>query len=62
MPSITIGPPATGDDFFDRETLLEDLWEAVDEGSVLLAAPRRVGKTSLMLRMRDQSPENWAVL
>jgi hypothetical protein len=61
MTSITIGPPATGEDFFDREILLEDLWGAVGMGSVLLAAPRRVGKTSLMLRMRDQSPENWAV-
>ena len=58
MASITIGPPATGEDFFDRETLLEDIWEAVSKGSVLLAAPRRVGKTSLMLRMRDKPPKD----
>lgn len=61
MPSITIGPPATGEDFFDRERLLEDIWEATAKGSVLLAAPRRVGKTSLMLRMRDECPEGCAV-
>jgi len=62
MTTVTIGPPATGEDFFDRETLLEDIWGAVAKGSVLLAAPRRVGKTSLMLRMRDHPPEDYAVL
>lgn len=56
MASITIGPPATGEDFFDRETLLEDIQGAVSKGSVLLAAPRRVGKTSIMLRIRDKPP------
>ncbi|MBI3989957.1 MAG: ATP-binding protein [candidate division NC10 bacterium] len=61
MVSITIGPPATGEDFFDREPLLEDIWEAVSKGSVLLAAPRRVGKTSVMLRMRDNPPEEYMV-
>lgn len=62
MPSITIGPPARDEDFFDREALLEEIWEAVEKGSVLLAAPRRVGKTSLMLRMRDQPRENYTAL
>jgi len=62
MTTVTIGPPATGEDFFDRETLLEDIWAAVEKGSVLLAAPRRVGKTSMMLRMRDHPPEDYVVL
>lgn len=54
-PSITIGPPATGDDFYDRELLLQEVEAALVKGSVLLAAPRRVGKTSLMLHLRDRS-------
>lgn len=62
MASVTIGPPATGEDFFDRATLMADIWEAVGKGSVLLAAPRRVGKTSLMLRMRDDPPKDHMIV
>ncbi len=57
MTSITIGPPVTGEDFFDREELLNQMWEVLGKGSILLTAPRRVGKTSLVLRMRE-SPRN----
>lgn len=54
MTTITIGSPVWGEDFFDREAVLDELWGAILAGSsVLLAAPRRVGKTSLMLRLRD---------
>ncbi len=54
MTTITIGSPVWGADFFDREEVLDELWGAIQGGtSVLLAAPRRVGKTSLMLRLRD---------
>jgi len=50
MISITIGPPVTGEEFFDREELLHEIWEILGKGSILLTAPRRVGKTSLVLR------------
>ena len=39
----------TGNDFFNREREVEKLTRLIDEGnSVLLVAPRRVGKTSLI--------------
>lgn len=54
-----VGPPARGDDFFDREELVALLWNRVEAGNVLLAAPRRFGKTSLMYRLIDQPNAGW---
>jgi hypothetical protein len=45
------GSPVGGDDFFDRQWEFEKLQRSVMAGnSVLLTAPRRVGKSSLMLK------------
>lgn len=54
-----VGPPARGDDFFDRQELIELLWNRLDSGNVLLAAPRRFGKTSLMYQLLDDPQESW---
>lgn len=41
-----IGPPVTGMDFIGREKELADAWKAIeDTNSLLLASPRRVGKS-----------------
>jgi len=41
-----------GADFFDRDEEAGSLWASIIEGNhVLLLAPRRVGKTSLALRI-----------
>lgn len=49
MQNIT-GQPVVGDDLFGRDYELKTLWERLERGEhVLLLAPRRVGKTSLML-------------
>ncbi len=48
-----IGKPAEGEDFFDRVRETRRIWERLDTDNVLLLAPRRVGKTSLMFRLRD---------
>ncbi len=50
-----LGPPVTGDDFFDRESDLRRLWERLAGHNVLLLAPRRVGKTSLMFKLRQEA-------
>ena len=43
------GPWVSGDQFFDREIELEHLIRLLDEGnSILIVAPRRVGKTSFV--------------
>jgi len=45
------GSPVGGDDFFDRQWEFERLQRSILAGnSVLLTAPRRVGKSSLMLK------------
>ncbi|MBI1924124.1 ATP-binding protein [Candidatus Poribacteria bacterium] len=54
-----VGPPARRDDFFDREETVELLWERLASGNVLLAAPRRFGKTSLMYRLIDEPRDGW---
>lgn len=43
-----IGKPVIGADFFGRERELEDLKRVSEDEHVLLLAPRRVGKTSLL--------------
>ena len=51
MRNIT-GSPTEGDDFFDRPQELERLLRQLEQGANLrINAPRRVGKTSLVLRL-----------
>lgn len=55
-----VGPPARGDDFYNREELIELVWDYLEQGNnILLAAPRRYGKTSLMYRLIDNPRNGW---
>ena len=54
-----VGNFVTGDKFWNRDREIETFVEYLDEGAhILMAAPRRIGKTSLMrevaLRVRDR--------
>jgi uncharacterized protein len=54
MKNIT-GAPVEGDDFFDRPQILSKLRRDLDNlANILLVAPRRVGKTSLVLRLCER--------
>ena len=58
-----IGQAVTGDDLYGREYELAQLWERFDQDEhLLMLAPRRVGKTSLMLELRRAPRESWDVL
>ncbi|WP_149242905.1 AAA family ATPase [Dyadobacter sp. 32] len=58
-PKIIIGPTATGSYYYNRPRIVEAIWEQINTGShVLLAAPRRVGKSSVMEFMVEKCPEN----
>jgi len=57
MAELIVGPPATGEGFYDREELVRQIWERLKGGSILFVAPRRFGKTSVMLHLRDK-PES----
>jgi uncharacterized protein len=58
-PKIIVGPTATGDFYYPRPHIENNIWEEIHKGShVLLAAPRRVGKTSVMVSMMGHCPTN----
>ena len=61
LPRIVLGPPVRGHDLWDREREIEELWKALETSSVLLSAPRRFGKTSVMLALADRPKEDWQV-
>lgn len=54
---IRVGNIAQGDDFFDRETERADLWRYLEGNHVLISGPRRLGKSSLLLRMAEEAPD-----
>jgi len=59
MRTVT-GSPVEHDDFFDRPRALARLQrELADGANPLLTAPRRVGKTSLVLRLRELEHLNY---
>ena len=49
-----VGPPVRGDDLFGRDAFVDLVWEKLDSTHILLAAPRRFGKTSVMYRLIDE--------
>ena len=52
------GIPVRGEDFFERADLINAAWDYLERGlHILIAAPRRVGKTSLMFYLMDHPKE-----
>jgi hypothetical protein len=63
MMRIQTGSPVSGDDFYKREHLINKAWDLIESGHhILFAAPRRVGKTSLMYYLRDNPKKNFSFL
>lgn len=59
LPRLVIGQTVRGRDLWDREKEINNIWKALETGSVMLTAPRRFGKTSIMLNLVDKPKENW---
>ncbi len=57
MIDFVIGGIALNDDFFFRREFIDDLWDSLRKDHVLLVAPRRMGKTSVMYYMLH-NPQN----
>ncbi len=57
-----IGPPVRGEDFFGRESFVDLVWQRVRAGHVLLAAPRRFGKTSVMYALIDAPRHDFRII
>jgi len=58
-----IGPAARAENFFPRPIITEEIWEKLESGSnVLLAAPRRVGKSSFLFDLLDHPRPNTIII
>ena len=55
---IPVGNPAIGTDFIDRENEIAMILSTLKKDSVLLIAPRRFGKTSIMRRVEKEFSDN----
>jgi uncharacterized protein len=52
-----MGRLATGSAFFDRQEVISRAWDLLKTSNLLLLAPRRVGKSSLLNRMDETSEQ-----
>lgn len=60
---ITTGQAARGENFFRRPILINKLWRKIDsDSSIIISAPRRVGKTSLMRYIEDNPKDNFYIV
>ncbi len=58
-----MGQAVRGENFWNREHELTSIWDAIDSGShILLVAPRRVGKTSIMFNLQDNPRDGYIVV
>lgn len=53
--SIPVGAKAEREQFFGRVRELGDFWDLLERNHVVLSGPRRLGKTSLLQRLVDDS-------
>ncbi len=61
-PSFVIGGVAKGKDLWDRVAEIETVWKALEKSSVLLKAPRRFGKTSIMFDLYANPDSGYRVI
>ncbi len=62
MADFIVGSPAREGDFWFRKEFLRHLWTSIKKHNVLLIAPRRIGKTTVMYRMLDKPRDSWLVI
>ena len=62
FPDIITGPMATGSNFYDRVEELKEIWENLKMGeNLLLRAPRRFGKSSLLNHISKNPLPGWRI-
>ena len=58
-----IGQAAQGEDFFPRPYITNQIWEKLEAGSnLLLVAPRRVGKSSILFNLQEKPNNGFIVI
>ncbi|MDR0368327.1 MAG: ATP-binding protein [Bacteroidales bacterium] len=59
-PKTNIGGVARGEYYYPRTSIIEEIWRVLEKGnSVLIAAPRRVGKTSIMQYLNENPKDEY---
>jgi len=62
-PKIIIGKDATGEYYYRREYIENEVWSEIKKGNnVLIAAPRRVGKTSIMKYLIENTEPGYKLI
>ncbi len=62
FPNIVTGAMADGSSFYDREDAVNKIWELLqNKNNILLRAPRRFGKTSLLNHITKHPCKRWQV-
>jgi uncharacterized protein len=57
QPNTITGPPAEGKFYLRREYINEEFWREIEKGNhILFVAPRRLGKTSIMVDLANNCP------
>lgn len=60
FPLVRTGAMATGRNFFDRYEEVKRMWGKIESGEkLLLQAPRRYGKSSLLHHIATDQPQGW---
>src|SRR5690348_9664258 len=62
MVSNIVGPLVRGADLYGREDFIQMVSDKLKLGNVLLAAPRRFGKTSIMYHLIDEPAWDYSVI
>jgi len=59
---LCVGQVARAEQFWPRDTEINRIWDTIESGGhILIAAPRRVGKTSVMYKIYDEPREGYVV-
>jgi uncharacterized protein len=62
FPGIVTGSMAAGSDFYDRRDKISTIWDRLEKGeNILLRAPRRYGKSSLLNHLTRYPKVGWQV-
>ena len=59
---MPVGNSAIGEDFVDSKQEIKQILATLEKDNVLLAAPRRFGKTSIMRRLEKELSDNGNVV
>lgn len=58
---MKLGSPATGKDFWGRERELTAIWQYLEKEHLVFPGVRRLGKSSVLLRMQEEASERGVV-